>query len=93
MTYLHRMFSSILPQQATHKKTRDVRSLHIEQLEARINPTDVVVSSLLFRGDLVADGALWKATGKPVEVGFNPTSTEGFRSLITLAGDTVIDPA
>ena len=95
MTYLHRLFGSRVTRQTRQliHKFPIARRLTIEQLEARINPTDVVVSSLLFRGDLVADGALWKATGKPIEVGFNPTGTEAFKSLVTLAGDTVIDSA
>jgi hypothetical protein len=65
----------------------------IEILEARVNPTDVISSSLLFRGDLIADGNLWKSTGSPIEIGFNPTQGEAFRSLVTLKGDTVLDPA
>ncbi len=52
--------------------------LTLEMLESRINPTDVISSSLLFRGDLIADGGLWKGTRTPIEVGFNPTGTEAF---------------
>ena len=40
---------------------RNYKRLAIEQLEARITPADVVVSSLLFRGDLIADGASFRA--------------------------------
>ncbi|MFM8932982.1 MAG: hypothetical protein ACKOS8_14035 [Gemmataceae bacterium] len=94
MTYLHRLFGSKSARQAKTfgQKPRNTHRLNIEQMEARITPADVTVASLLFRGDLVADGALWKATGKPIEVGFNPTGTEAFRSLVTLTGDAVIDP-
>lgn len=95
MTYLHRLFGSKSRRQPKplEQKPRKHHQLHIEELEARITPADVTVASLLFRGDLVADGALWRATGKPIEVGFKPTGGEAFKSLVTLTGDTVIDPA
>ena len=95
MTYLHRLFGSKSRRQPKplEQKPRKHHHLHIEELEARITPADVTVASLLFRGDLVADGALWRATGKPIEVGFKPTGGEAFKSLVTLTGDTVIDPA
>ncbi|MFM8932407.1 MAG: hypothetical protein ACKOS8_11085, partial [Gemmataceae bacterium] len=93
MTYLHRLFGSKTKRQPKPltQKPRQYGQLRIEQLEARITPADVTVASLLFRGDLVADGTLWRATGKPIEVGFNPAGTEAFKSLVTLTGDTVID--
>ena len=72
---------------------RNYKRLAIEQLEARITPADVVVSSLLFRGDLIADGASFRAINKQIQIGFNPTEGEEFRSLVTLTGDTVLDPA
>ena len=95
MTYLHRLFGSKTKRQPKPltQKPRQYGQLHIEQLEARITPADVTVASLLFRGDLVTDGTLWRAAGKPIEVGFNPTEGEAFKSLVTLTGDTVIDPA
>jgi len=73
--------------------TRNYKRLAIEQLEARITPADVVVSSLLFRGDLIADGASFTAINKQIQIGFNPVQGEEFRSLVTLTGDTVLDPA
>ena len=66
-------------------------SLGVEALETRINPTDLVISPLLFRGDLVADGDFWKAIGKPVDVGFQPTQGEAFRKLVRLDGDSIIN--
>ncbi len=93
MKFLPSYFAKSHPIQKSKPSTKikGFRRLVLENLESRINPADLVVSSLLFRGDLIADGNLWKATGSPVEIGFNPTQGEAFRSLVTLAGDTIID--
>ena len=65
--------------------------LGIELLEARITPADVLVSSLLFRGNLIGNSGVYIAENASVEVGYNPTVGESFRPLITLNGTTLID--
>ena len=67
--------------------------LAMEILEPRrLMAADVVVSDLLFRGDLVESSGVNAATGTAIQMGFNPIQGESFRPLVTLTGNTEIDP-
>ena len=69
------------------------KSLELDFLENReLLAVDIVVGDLLFRGDLVADADVYRAASKPIEVGYNPTQGEEFRSLVTLTGNVMVDP-
>ena len=68
------------------------KELELDYLENReMLAVDVVVGDLLFRGDLVQEAELYRATAKPIQIGFNPTQGEAFRSLVTMTGDMKID--
>lgn len=73
-------------------KAKGFRALGLESLESRITPADVLLSSLLFRGNLIETSGIYTATNTAVEVGYNPTVGETFRPLISLNGNTQIDP-
>lgn len=66
--------------------------LGLELLETRLNPSEVLVNSLLFRGNLIENNGIFSTPNSVVQVGFNPTLGEAFVPLISLNGNTQIDP-
>lgn len=79
-----------------HKNKRKNLNLlarfELESLESRVTPAEVLVNSLLFRGNLVENNGIFSTPNSAIEVGYNPTLGESFRPLITLNGNTLIDP-
>lgn len=51
-----------------------------------------MANSLLFRGNLIENNGIFSTTNSVVQVGFKPTLGEAFVSLISLNGNTLIDP-
>lgn len=94
MTAWKKWFGHRKPSQNKKKphKQHKPTSLGIELLEARITPADVLAGSLLFRGNLLENNGIFTVSNSAVEVGYNPTVGENFRPLVTLTGNTLVDP-
>ena len=89
-------YFSLKKSNSFHKNKRKNLNLlarfELESLESRVTPAELLVNSLLFRGNLVENNGIFSTPNSAIEVGYNPTLGESFRPLITLNGNTLIDP-
>ena len=72
-------YFSLKKSNSFHKNKRKNLNLlarfELESLESRVTPAELLVNSLLFRGNLVENNGIFSTPNSAIEVGYNPGRT------------------